>query len=83
MVLQRKTRTSLLDLLESHVGGNMLEKAIQAKLSILPFTQVPQLDPAEKKRKRDEKGKEVMEERKNLPPKEAKPQRGGKHARVT
>ena len=83
MVLQRKTRTNLLDLLESHVGGNMPEKAFHAKLSILPFTQVPQLDPAEKKRKRDQKGKEVMEERKNLPPNKAEPQRGGKHARVT
>ena len=27
MVLQHKTRSSLYDLLESHIGGNVLEKA--------------------------------------------------------
>ena len=58
MVLQCKTRTSFLDLLESP-------------------------DPANKKRKQDQKEKEVMEERKNLPPKEAEPYKRGKYARVT
>ena len=51
MVLQRKMRTSLFDLLESHTGVNMPEKAIQAKLPTLPSTQVSQTNPTDKKRK--------------------------------
>ena len=82
MVLQHKMRTSLLDLLESHAGGNVPKKVVQVKLPTLPPTQVLQLDPANKKRKRDQKGKEVVEERKNLPPKEVGPHKGGEHARV-
>ena len=39
MVLQRKTRSSLRDLLESQVWGNALEKAIQTKPSTPPSTQ--------------------------------------------
>ena len=77
MVLQHKMRTSLLDLLESHAGGNVPKKVVQVKLPTLPPTQVLQLDPANKKRKRDQKGKEVVEERKNLPPKEVEPYKGG------
>ena len=38
MGLQRKTRMSLLGLLESHAGGNILEKAIQPKPPTLPPT---------------------------------------------
>ena len=41
-----------------------------------------QTDLVNKKRNRDQEGKEVMEERKILPPKEAEAQRGGKQARV-
>ena len=76
MVLQRKTITSLLDLLESHAGGNVPEKVVQAKIPTLPPTQVSQPDPTDKKRKRDQKGKKVVEERRNLPSKEAKPKEG-------
>ena len=83
MVLQRKMRTSLLGFLESHTGGNVPKKAVQPKPPALPSTQTSQLNLADKKRKRDPKGKEVLEERRNLPSKEAEPQRGGKHARVT
>ena len=61
----------------------MPKKAVQAKLPTFPPTQVLQPDPANKKRKQDQKEKEVMEERKNLPPKEAEPYKGGKYARVT
>ena len=72
-MLQHKTRLSLLDLLESHVGGNVLETAIQTKSPTPTFAQVPHPDPAYKKRKWDYKGKEVVEERKDLPSKEAEP----------
>ena len=51
IVLQHKTRLSLLDLLESHVGGNVLETAIQTKSPTPTFAQVPHPDPAYKKRK--------------------------------
>ena len=60
----------------------MPKKAIQAKLPTLPPTQVSQLDFTDKKRKQDQKGKEVVEKRRNFPSKEAKVQRRGKHARV-
>ena len=76
IVLQRKTGSSLLDLLESHVGGNVPEKAIQTKPSTPPNTQAPQPNPTDKKMKRDQKCKEVMEEGKDLPSKEAEPQKG-------
>ena len=82
MVLQRKTRSSLLDLLESHAGGNMPKKAIQTKPPTPPNTQAPQHDPVDKKRKRDQKGKEVMEEGKGLPSKEVEPQKGAKAAKT-
>ena len=38
MRLQRKPKMSLLDLLESHVGGNVLEKAVQPKPTSLSST---------------------------------------------
>ena len=82
MVLQRKTRTSLLDLLESHAGGNVPKTTIQTKPSTPPFTQVPQPDLVNKKRKQDQKDKEVVEEGNGLPSKEAKPQKGAKVART-
>ena len=55
----------------------MPKKVVQTKLSILPPTLVLQPNLANKKRKRDQKGKEVVEERKNLPPKEVEPYKGG------
>ena len=82
MVLQHKTKTSLLDLLEFHAGGNVPKTVIQTKPSTLPFTQIPQLDLADKKRKRDQKGKEAVEKGKGLPTREAKPQKGAKVART-
>ena len=72
MVLQRKAKTSLLELLESHAGGNALEVAIQTKPPSPPPSQASQVDPADKKRKRDPKDKEVVEEGRGLPTKEAK-----------
>ena len=69
-------------MLESHAGGNILEKAVQPKPSTLPPTQVSQPDPVDKKKIQEQKGKEVTKERRSLPPKEAEVQRGGKQARV-
>ena len=60
----------------------MPKKALQAKLPTLPPIQVSQPNLTDKKRKRDQKGNEVVEERGNLPSKETKPQKRGKHARV-
>ena len=82
MKLQCKPKTSLLDLLESYVRGNAPKTAVQPKPTTLPSTKFFQTDLADKKRKRDSKGKEVMEERRYLPPKEAEAQKGGKQARV-
>lgn len=65
MVLQRKTSTSLQDLLESQIGGNVLDKVAQTKPPTPPFTQALHPDLVDKKRKRDPKGKEVLEEGKS------------------
>ena len=73
IVIQHKTRSSLLDLLESHARGNMLEKAIQTKPLTPPSAQASQLDLVDKKRMRDQKGKKVVEEGKGLPSKECEP----------
>ena len=40
------------------------------------------VDPADQKRKREGKGKDVMEGGKNQPPRETKPQRGAKQPRT-
>ena len=67
-------------------GDSFILKAMglqrKPKLATLPSTQVSQTDLVDNKRKRDQEGKEVMEERKNLPLKEVEAQRGGKQARV-
>lgn len=76
MVLQHKTRLSLWDLMESQVGGNVLEKAIQTKPPTPPSIQALRPDPANHKRKRDKKSKEMVEEEKSHSSKEAEPQRG-------
>ena len=82
MVLQCKTRTSLLDLLESHAGGNVHKVAIQAKPPTPPPSQASQIDPTDKKRKWDQKGKKVVEEGKGLPAREVESQKGAKVART-
>ena len=56
--------------MESHTRGNAFEKAVQSKPFALPSTQTFQLEPADKKGKRDQKGKEVMDERRKSPSKE-------------
>ena len=73
MVLQRKKKTSLLELLESHTGGFTLDIAIQTQ----PPTPLPvhTFSPkqANKKRKMDKKGKDVAEEGEVVPSKENEP----------
>ena len=82
MVLQRKSKTSLLELLESHVGGTVLEVAIQTR----PPTPLPahcsQPNPADNKRKRDRKGKDIVEEGDVIPSKELEPQKSAKVVKV-
>ena len=73
MVLQRKSKTSLLELLESHVEGTVPKVAVQTRpLTPLP-TQTSQPNPTDKKRKQDRKCKEVGEEGEVIPSKEPKP----------
>lgn len=78
MVLQPKTKTSLLKLLESHTWANVPEVVVQTKSPTPPPTQISQPDLADKNKKWDQKVKEVVEEGKGLPPKEAEPQKGPK-----
>ena len=68
--------------MESHTGGNTSEKAVHSKPFALPSRQTFQPESANKKRKRDQKGNEVMDKRRTSPSKEAEAQRGGKQAKV-
>lgn len=67
MGIQCKPKTSLLDLIESQLGKDAPGKATQNKPSppqpTLPF----RLEPADLKRKRESKGKEVVETGKTHP----------------
>ena len=56
MGIQRKQRTGLLEVMDSSVGCKAPEKPSQAKLPPLPPIQ-----PANHKRKRDQRGQEVVE----------------------
>ena len=68
--------------MESQARGNTPEE-VQPKTFALPPAQTSQLDLADKKRKPDQKGKEVMDERRKSPSKEAEAQKGSKQPRVT
>ena len=71
MGIQRKPRTNLLEVMESQAVGKVLEKTTQAKLPPPLPTQPLRLDPADYKRKRDQKSHEVVERGKGPFPKEA------------
>ena len=62
MVLQRKSKTSLLELFKSYAGGTVPEMAIQTR----PSTPLPahssQPDLTNKKRKQNRKDKDIVEE---------------------
>lgn len=61
MVLQRKN-TSLLELLESHAGGSTHEVTVQTQPQTPLPTRTSLIEPLEKKRKRDKKGKKASKE---------------------
>lgn len=79
--IQWKQRSTLQELLESQPGRDALEKLAQTKLPPPPPVSTYRVDPINHKKKREEKGKEVMEMGKNVPPKEVEPQRGAKQQR--
>ena len=78
MGIQRKPRSTFQELLDSQLGRNTPTKA---RLPTPPPTQPLRTNPTDPKRKRDDKGKEVMEGRKNLPPREIENQRAAKQTR--
>ena len=81
MVLQRKPKTSLLELLESHARRLVPEVAVQTRPPTPLPTHTSQLEPTDKKRKWDWKGKDVVEEGEVVPSKELEPQKGAKIAK--
>ncbi|KAK9997119.1 hypothetical protein SO802_021805 [Lithocarpus litseifolius] len=62
MVIQRKPRASLMEVMKSQIRSKVFEAAAQAKLSLIPTPQDPQEELTDKKRKREQKGKDVVEE---------------------
>ena len=83
MVLQRNTRSSLLEIMESQAGGKASKVVGQAKHPFLSPPQDTQPEPVDKKKKWEQKGKGVMEEGRGVPPKEIEPQRRDKAAKTT
>ena len=81
--IQRRQRSTLQEFLESQLGRDAPRKAPQTMLSTPPPTQPFWTDPADHIMKREEKGKKVVEVRKNKPPQEIEPQKGAKKHRVT
>lgn len=80
MVLQRKQKTSLLELFESHDEGSTLEVAVQPRPpTLLPIHSFP-LEQLKKKRKREKKWKEASEEG-EISSKDLQPQNGAKIAK--
>ena len=79
MGIQRKPRSTLQKLLQSQSGKDAPTKAPQTRLLTPPPTQPLRTNPIDPKR--DDKGKEVMEEGKNLPPRETKHQKAAKQPR--
>ena len=68
MAIQHKQRFSLQDLLESQWGKDVPGKVAQSKPPTPPPPALPlQLEPARLKRKRELKGKEVMDTGKTHP----------------
>jgi len=78
MGIQRKPRSTLQELLESQLGRDAPTKTLHTRLPTPPPTHPLRTDPVDLKRKRDNKGNEVMEGGKNLPPREPKNQKATK-----
>ena len=69
--------------MESQAGGKALEAVDQAKHPSLPTPHDPQLELADKKRKWEQKWKDVMEEGRGVPSKENEPKKGPKVDKTT
>ena len=69
--------------MKSQAAGKAPEAAGQAKHPSLPTPYDPQLELIDKKRKREQKGKDVMEEGRGVTSKENEPQKGAKVAKTT
>ena len=72
MGIQRKPKVGLMDVIETQPESKAPEKTIQAKLPPPPSSLPPWPDPADHKRKRDQRGPEVVEGGKGPFPKKAK-----------
>ena len=81
MGIQRKQRSTLQELLESQPGGKSSGKTAQTWLPTLPPAQHTRADHADHKRKREDKGKEVMEKGRTPSSQEVELQRGSKQPR--
>ena len=73
MGIQRKPMSTLQELLKSQPKGNMPGKATQTRLLTPPPIQPLRSDPANHKRKREQKGKEAVEVGKTHPFQEVEP----------
>ena len=78
MGIKRKQKTSLLDVMESSIGGKAPKKPAQAKLP--PPSPI---QPAYHKRKRDQREQDVVEGGKDPQTKEIVPSKGPKQCKVT
>lgn len=69
MVLQCKPKASLLELFKSHAGGSAPDVAVQTQAPTPPsdHTSSPPFRQVDKKRKRNNKGKNVFEQGKIVP----------------
>ena len=82
MGIQLKSRSTLLELIESQPGRDTPKKVAQTKPPTFPPTQPLRHDPTDLKRKREQKGKEVVEGGKTHPSQEDEAQRTAKQAKV-
>ena len=80
--IQCKPRSTLQELLKSQPEGNSPRKVAQTRLTTPPPTQPFRPEPANLKRKREQKGKEVVEGGKAHPSQEGEAQRRAKQARI-
>ena len=68
MGIRKKPRSTLQELLESKLGRDAPTKALLTRLLTPSRTQPLRANPADQKRKREDKGKKVTEGGKNQPP---------------
>ena len=73
MGIERRPRGSLLEMMESQARNKAPETANQAKLLPLPISHDTHEEAVDKKRKREIRGKEVIEEGRDVSSKETGP----------